>query len=192
MKRFVVFTCATFMMVCAGLSPLHAQEAVVAQPASGNVCPGVAALEAKVSDLTRLVAIMETQINKCAAQQGITCPSELMKFRSCLAADERRDHGDSQREVTVMKGATANGDEDRETVSSNVVPPPPAPTRYGGGFRMAPEQRLTCDDYSTSYFERHPTMAKVCGREVQGEPEQTIVMPQEMVSATLVSGTQGL
>jgi len=42
----------------------------------------------------------------------------------------------------------------------------PAP-RYSGGFRVAPEQKLTCDDYSASYFARHPVMAKVCGVELE-------------------------
>lgn len=71
--------------------------------------------------------------------------------------------------------------------------PQPAPAyvpaaRYGGGFRMAPEPRLTCDDYSKTYFERHPTMARVCGRGaaspvVPVAEEPALPQPEE-VSAT--------
>jgi len=87
-----------------------------------------------------------------------------------------------------------------ETMSqpaTNMAQPAPAyvpAARYGGGgFRVAPEQRLTCDDYSKSYFERHPTMAKVCGREaIPAATEMPAVMPQDAGPATPVSGAQGL
>jgi hypothetical protein len=80
--------------------------------------------------------------------------------------------------------------------ATNIAQPAPAyvpAPRYGGGFRMAAEPRLTCDDYSTSYFERHPTMAKVCGREGSApQTEVSVTVVQDAVSATLVSGTHGL
>ncbi len=69
----------------------------------------------------------------------------------------------------------------------------PAARYGGGGFRMAAEPRLTCEDYSKSYFDRHPTMAKVCGRgEVHPDAEMPAVAPQEAMPAEAVSGTQGL
>lgn len=81
--------------------------------------------------------------------------------------------------------------------ATNMAQPAPAyvpAARYGGGgFRMAAEQRLTCDDYSKSYFERHPTMAKVCGRDnAQPAPEMPAVMPQDVLPDEPVSPTQSL
>lgn len=65
----------------------------------------------------------------------------------------------------------------------------PAP-RYGGGFRTTPEPKLTCDDYSASYFERYPTMARVCGRNatesVTQQDENPSLPLAEIASSTVV------
>jgi len=58
--------------------------------------------------------------------------------------------------------------------------------RYSGGFRVASEQKLTCDDYSTSYFARHPVMAKVCGISLEPAAEpapESETMPEAIPEA---------
>lgn len=140
--------------------PVGALEAVAAHPGQAASCPNEVALQQKVASLTRIVKIMEEQINKCAQKQGITCPSVLMPHT------ERTVHTVADKPVTD----TAEPDMSQSTSTPQATPAYVPATRYGGGFRMAPEPRLTCEDYSESYFQRHPTMAKVCGRQEADEP----------------------
>lgn len=51
--------------------------------------------------------------------------------------------------------------------------------------RVAPaDSRLTCEDYSLSYFSRHPAMAAVCGVDVQAEQAERAAAAAAMTASS--------
>ncbi len=139
---------------------------------------------------TPILVLVALVLASAATAQTTVSPSAPAPVADVSALVARVAELEQQLEACNAQAAT-----ETQPVTNIAQPAPayvPAP-RYGGGFRMAAEPRLTCDDYSSSYFERHPTMAKVCGRiSSAAQPEAPAGAEAETVSATLVSGTQGL
>ena len=133
-----------------------AQERTAGQPFNGSGDVTSPALVQKISYLTQLNHTLQASLSACQSGQPV----------SVTAENPIEDNGDFAPKP-VASGPQKNGEDSlpqgfNSRVSMNYAPP--APRRTGGVIQQASEPKLGCDDYSLSYFRRHPAMAAVCGK----------------------------
>lgn len=141
---------------------LHAQERTASQPFSGPNDVTSPALLRKISYLTQVKSVLEAQLNAC--RNGLPMPESFDKTIE--------DNGDFASKQSTSGSGEENSSESSEGTSTRVnmhyaSQTPSAPRRTGGVIQQAAEPKLTCEDYSNSYFSRHPAMAAVCGKTAQ-------------------------
>lgn len=163
------------LLVCTVLSAhlplhtLHAQERTSAQPMYNPADTTDAALLQKISYQSQVISVLQEQLR--AARTGQSTSATLPKSNT-------EDFATHQVQPETGTGPCGSTHTTYNTPSTPATPPP-AYRRTTGVYQQPTETRLTCDDYSLSYFRRHPAMATVCG----------INPHQSEISSTTVSAT---
>lgn len=139
----------------------------------------------------------ETDVTNAALQQKVIYLQQMVrmledKVRTCSANPNAVSLGvPSSSQPTTAEGDAPTETETAEPAPSYTTfrPASPAIRRPAVGYQVsaAAESRLTCEDYSRSYFSRHPAMAAVCKVNL----EEPVTPPVAEVSPTLpVSASQ--
>ncbi|PZP40500.1 MAG: hypothetical protein DI585_00940 [Pseudomonas fluorescens] len=140
MRLFTLILLSAAIVLSPSAQERAASSSATAAPANQ------ASLLQKISYLTQLVKILEDQLQACSAGQGVTCPSVLMES-AAQSTDITPAHTHAQTSAPAPVAAPVR----RHTI----------------GYQQTSDSRLGCDDYSLSYFRRHPAMAAVCGVNAQ-------------------------
>lgn len=130
-------------------STSHAQERAAAQPFNTEGDITNTALLQKVSYLQQVVRMLEEQVRNCGGASGSAGETLAPTASDNFAPRQMDNEEGSATHTTYRAGAVA---------------PTPAQRRPAVGYQVsaAAESRLTCADYSRTYFSRHPAMAAVC------------------------------
>lgn len=151
-----------------------AQERTAAQPTASTA--DVSVLLRKLNQQNEQITTLQSQLNACRTDTDVA---------SALS------------EETVTQPAAPEGEDEADapdTYSHSRSTYHAVPNRRTSGvYQQSSEPRLTCDDYSMSYFGRHPAMAAVCGVVVRpaqpAEPVTETVSETRAVSLTIPQRT---
>lgn len=150
--------------------PLMAQERTAATPTNNVADLSNDAMVRKISYQTQVITVLQAQLKACQNGEPFTpdLPKDTSGFSN--AAPTGYESSRSRTEATPDNTSVSG-----TSYTTQQAAPPPPPRRPVGVYQQPAEQRLTCADYSKSYFSRHPAMAAVCGaitNPPQPQPEE--------------------
>ncbi|RYG61056.1 MAG: hypothetical protein EON60_04935 [Alphaproteobacteria bacterium] len=140
-------------------APAIAQERTASNPTNAASDISNDTLLRKVSHQTQVINTLQAQLKACQNDESYTpgLPTDTSGFDAS---------GSRTPEAPASTTST-------RFTSPQAAPPPPR--RTVGVYQQPAEPKLTCADYSLSYFSRHPAMAAVCG--VSLAPPQPVAQP---------------
>ncbi|RYG60382.1 MAG: hypothetical protein EON60_07355 [Alphaproteobacteria bacterium] len=162
-------------------APAFTQERTAAAPSNAASDISNDALLRKISHQTQVINTLQMQLKACQNDEPYTpgVPADTSGFETS-----------GSRKPESSSGGAVNSTSTRFTSPAASAP---APRRAVGVYQQPAEPKLTCADYSLSYFSRHPAMAAVCGvslKAPQPQPEETTPDAEAPdVSVTAVSPT---